>query len=575
MNQTRSFLLIAWLFVAAMLWMEWSKRSEPTALASAPIASATTTGSSAANPAPLPAGALPGVANNSALPGINPSVTAPTAAAQTITLRNNVLELTVDLNGGRLIKSRLLKYKVDKKPESPDVELLNSEPARYFTAQAGLIAVDAQQQQRELPENFRTEDGRRDYTLADGVASLSVPLLWTDPTSGLSVRRTLTLNRDSYVLDEAEQVSNAGGGTQRLYPFVQLERVTPPAPAKHSGLTNPEAFSFIGAAWYSPEDKFEKAKFDEFGKKGALNKSVTGGWIAMPQHHFVAAWVPDAKETQLVSLATDSLAGVPLYRIRSVAVPIDLAPGRVQQRHSRLWIGPKLQSQLATLAPGLKLTLDYGIFTFIAQPLFDYVLKPLHFLIGNWGWAIILTVVLLKLALYPLSAAQYRSMAKMRAVQPRIEALKERYGDDKQQFNIAMMELYKKEKINPIGGCLPMLIPLPIFFALYWVLLETAELRHAPWMGWVQSLSDPDPYFILPVLNLAVMYLTQKMTPTPGMDPMQKKMMQFMPLVFGVMMAFFPAGLVLYWVTNGVLGLLQQQYITRKHGDKPAGAVAK
>jgi YidC/Oxa1 family membrane protein insertase len=229
---------------------------------------------------------------------------------------------------------------------------------------------------------------------------------------------------------------------------------------------------------------------------------------------------------------------------------------------------------MAALAPELWRTVDYGVFTIIARPLF-WLLSQLHLLFGNWGWAIIAIVVLLKAALYPLSAKQYQSMAKMRAVQPRIEALKERYGDDKQQFQIAMMELYKKEKINPIGGCLPMLIPIPIFLGLYWVLLETVELRHAPWMGWIQNLTAADPYFILPALNLAVMYLTQKLTPTPGMDPMQKKMMQFMPLVFGVMMAFFPAGLVLYWVTNGALGLLQQWWMARKHGVKPALAVGK
>jgi YidC/Oxa1 family membrane protein insertase len=254
-----------------------------------------------------------------------------------------------------------------------------------------------------------------------------------------------------------------------------------------------------------------------------------------------------------------------MYRIRSVALPVDLAPGAKVARQARLWVGPKVQKQLEAVAPGLKLSLDYGMFTFIAQPLFDYVLKPLHALTGNWGWAIILTVLALKLALYPLSAKQFQSMAKMRALQPRIEALKERYGAG-QEYNVAMMELYKKEKINPVSGCLPILIPLPIFFALYWVLLETVELRHAPWIGWIQNLTAPDPYFILPALNLAVMYLTQKMTPTPGMDPMQKKMMQFMPLIFGVMMAFFPAGLVLYWVTNGLLGLLQQWWITRRHG---------
>jgi YidC/Oxa1 family membrane protein insertase len=571
MNQTRSFLLIAWLFVAAMLWMEWGKTPAP---AGQPTAETSLPGKQVAN---APAKEI----GDSAASELAPSLVAAAPAAPvttrepaTITLQNDVLQLTVDLNGGRLINSKLLTYTVEKKAGSPNVELLTDDSLRYFNARSGLLTANAQQKLNEVSETFHTADGKRDYALPSGVEELSVPLLWTDPETGLSVRRTLTLKRGSFVLTQDDQLNNAGSRGQRLLPYVELERVAPPPPAKHSGLTNPESFSFVGAAWY--DEKFEKTKFDAFAKQPPITQHIKDGWIAMLQHYFVAAWLPTKGQEQQFLLDTDQRDGVPVYRITAIAIaPIELAPGTTHTHSSRLWVGPKLQASLAQLAPSLKYTVDYGIFTFIAQPLFDYVLKPLHFLIGNWGWAIILTVVLLKLALYPLSAAQYRSMAKMRAVQPRIEALKERYGDDKQQFQIAMMELYKKEKINPIGGCLPMLIPMPIFFALYWVLIETAELRHAPWMGWIQSLSDPDPYFILPVLNLAVMFLTQKMTPTPGMDPMQKKMMQFMPLVFGVMMAFFPAGLVLYWVTNGVLGLLQQQYITRRHGVKPATGTVK
>ena len=569
MNQTRSLLLIAWLFVAAMLWMEWGK-APTTPTAAAPVTGMPVPGASAATAST--SGDLGAVANAQPTPNLAATATdqpAPPVQSATITVQNDVLKLSIDLNGGRLVGSQLLTYTMEKKPGSPNVELLTSEPVRYFNARSGLLAVDAQQKLSELPEVFRTEQNQSAFTLAPGADSVQVPLLWTDPATGLSVRRTLSLKRGSYVLTETDQLSNAGTRSQRLKPFVELERVVPPPPPKHSGLSNPDSFSFVGAAWFG--EKFEKAKFDDYAKLQPLNRQVTNGWIAMLQHHFVAAWLPMRGKEQTYSLDSYSRLGVPVYRISAIAAaPIELAPGSAQASSAQLWLGPKLQASMAQLAPSLKFTVDYGYFTFIAQPLFDYILKPLHFLTGNWGWAIILTVVLLKLLLYPLSAAQFRSMAKMRAVQPRIEALKERYGDDKQQFQIAMMELYKKEKINPVGGCLPMLIPLPIFFALYWVLLETAELRHAPWMGWIQSLSDPDPFFILPALNLAVMFLTQRITPTPGMDPAQKKMMQFMPLVFGVMMAFFPAGLVLYWVTNGLLGLLQQQYITRKHGEKPA-----
>jgi YidC/Oxa1 family membrane protein insertase len=579
MNQTRSFLMIAWLVVAGMLWMAWNQTPSPATVAPNDAPATVPANTAVASPQNI-VSALPGAGDNSAaiLPGASSSPLPPVAASTTITLQNDVLKLTVDLKGGRLIDSQLLAYTVEKKAGSPKVELLSSESTHYFNAQSGLIAVTGNQQ-RQLPETFHTEDGRNSYALTPGAESLQVPLLWADPESGLSVRRTLTLTRDSYVLGETEQVSNNGHGALQLYPFEQLERVAPPPPVKHSGLANAESLSFLGVAWYSPENnKYDTAKFDKqlFDTTTAeLQKTdTTGGWVAMVQHHFVAAWVPNPTERQKFILSTESLGGVPVYEIRSIATPLQLAPGATGTHSAKLWIGPKLGKQLAALAPGLDRAVFYSSYTILAvlaDGLF-WVLSHLNAVIGNWGWSIIAIVVLLKLLLYPLSAKQYQSMAKMRAVQPRIEALKERYGDDKQQFQIAMMELYKKEKINPIGGCLPMLLPIPIFIALYDLLLESVELRHAPWMGWIQSLTDPDPYFILPVLNLGVMFLTQKMTPTPGMDPMQKKMMQFMPLVFGVMMAFFPAGLVLYWVTNGLLGLLQQQYITRRHGQKPVVA---
>ena len=552
--------------------MEWSKAPVPGATpttATTPDANTTLAGAtpSAALPAagagaPLPAAGI------TALPGIAPIVTAAEAATQPITIANDMLRLTVDLHGGRLIDSQLLQYTLEKKPGSPNVHLLSSAPTLYYVADAGLISVDGKNPQRELDAQFRTKSGASDYELAPGAAAIAVPLWWTDPISGLTVQRTLTLKRGSYVLELSDQVANTGSAMHRVYPFVALARVAPPPPPKHSFMTSPETFSFVGAAWYTPEDKYQKAKLSDFVDEKPPANEVLGGWIAMLQHHFASAWVPLENEKQVrLETSVGTHNGAPLYSIRSIAPPLDVAPGTSRTHQSRLWVGPKLQAPMAALAPTLKLSVDYGVFTFIAQPLF-WLLSWLHLLFGNWGWAIIAIVVLLKLALYPLSAKQYQSMAKMRAVQPRIEALKERYGDDKQQFQVAMMELYKKEKINPLGGCLPMLIPIPIFLGLYWVLLETVELRHAPWMGWIQNLTAADPYFILPALNLVVMYLTQKLSPMPGMDPLQKKMMQFMPLVFGVMMAFFPAGLVLYWVTNGLLGLAQQWWMIKRHGPK-------
>ena len=568
MNQTRSFLLIAWLAVAFLLFLEWNKAPAAPAPA-APVAATATIPASVDIPV---AGAVPSAA---AIPKAGPaSVPAAAAAPEAsglapITITTNVLRLQVDPRGGSLVGAELLAYPVNKNEPERKVRLLDTNPVHYSVAQSGLVAnvgtVGAAPSHEAL---FRTEDGRSDYHLAAGSRQLEVPLVWNDPASGLTVRKTLVLERDSYAITLRQEIRNDGSQPWHGAAYEQLQRTPPPAVSHTSSLTNPEAYSFVGAAWYSPTEKFEKFKVSSIFEDGPQSREVTGGWIAMLQHHFVLAWVPAKNEPQAFSLAALP-GGGSRYLVRSVSAPIEVGPGLTVTREARLWVGPKLQEKLEELAPGLKLTLDYGIFTFLAQPMFDYVLKPLYDLTGNWGWAIILTVVIIKLALYWLSAKQYRSFAKMRAVQPRIESLKERYGDDKQKFQMAMMELYKKEKINPLGGCLPILVTIPIFIALYWMLLESVEMRQAPWIGWIQNLTAPDPYFILPVINLAVMYLTQKMTPMPGMDPMQKKIMTFMPLVFGVMMAFFPSGLVLYWCTNGILGLAQQWVITKRHGDKP------
>jgi YidC/Oxa1 family membrane protein insertase len=566
-------LLIAWLAVAGWLWLQWMKTAEPSVAQTSAATATANTAPAAASAASLPLPSTGGEANNNSaamLPGAPAATSASTeGAGQPITVANDMLRLTVDLHGGRVIDSQLLQYTEEKKPGSPNVHLLNSKPGTYYVADAGLISVDGKNAQHELTAQFHTQDGQNSFALAPGASEVAVPLLWTDPATGLSVRRTLSLKRGSYVLELSDQVANAGASAKQLYPFVRLSRVAPPALPKRSFMTNPESLSFVGAAWFTPEKNYEKAKLSDFLKNKPPATEETGGWIAMLQHHFVSAWVPLDNEKHILQTNVETHDGAPLFVVQSVATPLNLAAGASATHATRLWVGPKLQAPMEALTPSLKRAVDYGYLYAIAQPLF-WLLSWLHLLFGNWGWAIIAIVVLLKLALYPLSAKQYQSMAKMRAVQPRIEALKERYGEDKQQFQIAMMELYKKEKINPIGGCLPMLIPIPIFLGLYWVLIETVELRHAPWMGWIQNLTAPDPYFILPVLNLIVMFLTQKLSPTPGMDPMQKKMMQFMPLVFGVMMAFFPSGLVLYWVTNGGLGLAQQWWMTKRHGPKTA-----
>jgi YidC/Oxa1 family membrane protein insertase len=551
MTQTRSFLLIAWLVLAFFLWDSWQKDyalpPAPAPAASGDALPATADAVPSTTDVPSTAAATPAAA-----PGSAASVG---ATASGLVLANDVLRLTLDANGGTLLRADLLAYGERSGKDSEPVQLLSQQPEQFFVAQSGWIGSDGRAPTHQVA---LTPEGSAP-TLAAGDAAAELHYTWSDG-QGTTLRRTYRLERGSYTLLVRDAWQNAGSSAWRGSPYRQLMRVPPPS--KGNGLTNPEAYSFVGAAWYSPQDKFEKLAFDDFAEEPLKKAPAPGGWIAMLQHYFVAAWVPAADET--AAFSTEVNTG--RFLIRSLGPALELAPGASASSEARLYVGPKLQDRLDGVAPGLGLTLDYGIFTVIAQPL-AWLLGKLHALTGNWGWAIVLLVVLIKLALFKLSEAQYKSFAKMRRVQPRIEALKERYGEDKQKFQTAMMELYKKEKINPMGGCLPILVQIPIFIALYWVLLESVELRHAPWIGWIENLTAPDPYFVLPAINLLTLWLTQKLSPTPGMDPMQKKMMQIMPLVFGVMFAFFPAGLVLYWATNGALGLLQQWVITRRHGD--------
>lgn len=573
MNQTRSFLLFAWLLVAFLLFMEWSKTTTttppPVAAEQNAVISAPVTATSQASALP----AAPSVSGQNGVVPQLPNVGSKTSqSVQTISIQTDVLKLQIDPRGVSVVSTELLKYPVEKKAGSSNIVLQDTKDVDFFVAQSGLLAAAGTKKTAPSHESlFLVENAQTSFNLAEGQKTLEVPFVWQDTAQGFKVRKVLVLTRGSYAIKVKQEIINTSPQAWQGAVYEQFIRVQPPAPPKHSMFTNPESFSLTGAAWYSEEDKFDKKAFSDFSEENLDLKNRKQSWISMVQHHFVSAWVPGKNETREIATSTLSDSGKPHYVIRSIGSIMTVPSGKATTLESTLWVGPKLQSELEKIDPSLTLTLDYGIFSFIAQPLF-WLLSLLHSWLGNWGWAIIAIVVLLKLALYKLSAAQYKSMAKMRAIQPRLEALKERYGDDRQQYSTAMMDLYKKEKINPAGGCLPMLIPLPIFFALYWVLLESVELRQAPWMGWIQNLTAPDPYFILPIMNLVVMFVTQKLTPMPGMDPMQKKVMQFMPLIFGVLMAFFPAGLVLYWVTNGILGIAQQQVINRRHGDKPVAA---
>ncbi len=568
MSSTRSFLLLALAFVVFLNWQAWQQdyAPKPAVPASTTVPVPPPSGATSSAEIPKPAGAQ--------TPSAATSTPAPATAQPLphIHVHTDLLDLEIDTRGGAIVQADLLAYPIDPKEKDHPVRLLDSAPGTFFVAQDGLVNSNGTAPDHQAV--FTAEN--TSYTLADGVDKLEVPLTWQD-ASGVKVRKVYIFTRASYLIESRVELNNGSHTPWTVNAYRQLIRVPPVITGGGFSFNNPERYAFAGAAWYSPSDKFQKLPFDKFADS-PLKGDFAGGWAAMLQHYFFAAWIPAAEETDsyATSLITNS-GGAPRYLIRALSPAITVAPAETKTTVSHLYIGPTLSSQLdaidkAGIAHGLALTADYGKLTFIAEPL-HWILLKLYSFVGNWGLAIILLVLLIKLAMFKLSEAQYRSMAKMRKLQPRMEALKERYGDDRQKLSAATMELYKKEKINPLGGCLPTLIQIPVFFALYYVLLESVELRQAPFFGWIQNLSAPDPYYVLPVINALIMLGAQWLAPaSPGMDPLQQRMMKTLPLVFAVLFLFFPAGLVLYYAVNGGLGLLQQWVITRRHAanERPA-----
>jgi len=376
--------------------------------------------------------------------------------------------------------------------------------------------------------------------------------------------KTLTFRRSSYVIDIAHEITNGTGAPLATHAYFQLTR-DGKAPADDKAML----YTFTGPTVYTDQDKFVKVSFEDVEKgKAPYPKTADNGWIAMVQHYFVSALLPPEKTER--EYYTRRLAEQ--YYSAGVILPVPaIAPGGTGKTAVRLYAGPEEQEKLKAVAPGLEFVVDYGWLTVIAVPLF-WVLELLHKWLGNWGLAIIALTILIKLIFFPLSAASYKSMARMKQVTPRLMKLREQYGDDRAKLNQAMMELYKQEKINPLGGCLPIVVQIPVFISLYWVLLASVELRQAPFYGWIKDLAAVDPYYILPALMMGSMIIQTRMSPTPP-DPVQAKVMQIMPIAFGVMFFFFPAGLVLYWLVNNILSIAQQWQITRMiGGGKPAAA---
>lgn len=560
MNQTRTFLIFALLAVAYLLWMAWEKDYAPQP------APATVTSAASIGTVPSAESSVPGATAGST-PAAPPSGSTSNAPTQLITISTDVLRLTVDTRGGSVVRSELLHYpsepRTKKNPDPVPVRLLDDQQSHFFIAQNGLTTVQNANSPVAPTHLSVFQAAQTNYALAEGQDELKVDLTWQD-ASGLKVTKTYALKRGSYTVALDQKIDNGASATWQGNAYEQLQRIAPPNNRTwYQNYTDPAAHSFLGAAWYSPQDKYETLPFADFQKK-PLNRAITGGWAEMLQHYFFVAWIPPGQEPNSYSTSiVNPDTAQPLYLIRAVGPSLSVAPGQSVTSSTRLYVGPKLQGTLDQVAPGLELSTNYGWLTVIAQPL-HWLLSKLHAISGNWGVAIILLVLLLKAALWKLTAAQFRSGARMRKLQPRVAALKERYGDDKMKMQQAMMELYKKEKVNPMAGCLPILVTFPVFLGLYRVLMESVELRQAPFFGWIHDLSAPDPFFVLPAIYVAVMMATQWLTPTTGMDPAQAKMMKVMPILFAVMFAFFPAGLVLYWVVNGATSLAQQWFITRQ-----------
>jgi YidC/Oxa1 family membrane protein insertase len=455
----------------------------------------------------------------------------------------DVLDIAVSLKGGELERADLLQYPLHKDTPNIPVRLLNRDGDDLYLLQTGLTGAAGEAAPTHLATWTSSESS---YVLPAGAEEIRVPLKWTDG-HGLSVTKTFVFKRGSYAIALAYDVHNDGGAARGVAAYSQFLRHWVHASRSYFDV---ETYSFKGPAVYDGTKARDLKVENE--ADGKFSETVTNGWIASLQHHFVSAIVPEAGQPTKLKLQVQGQQYLLSATGPMIAIP---AGGRVRMEET-LFIGPKLQAQLASAGPRLDLTADYGLLTVLAHPLF-VTLKWVHGLVGNWGWAIIIVTALIKLLFYPLSQASGRSMAKMRAIAPRMKQIQESYKDDREKLGRAMMELYKKEKINPLAGCLPMVVQIPFFISFYWVLLESVEMRQAPFMLWINDLSSRDPFFVLPLFMGGAMFAQFKLNPAPP-DPMQAKIMQFMPLVMTGMMAWFPSGLVLYWLTNTVLSIVQQ-----------------
>lgn len=537
MDFRRLILLLVFSFSLTMLWEAWQKHNNPQAMQAQQAALNATT--------PTPSSNLQTAVTPTPSAGTTVGDTNTATLAKVVTVSTDLFKADISTQGGDVSRLELLKQRAADSKNN----FLLFDPHYQYAAQSGLIGDGL--------ANHKTAFtlASKDTELADGAQELKVRLEAAE-VDGIKVAKILTFQRGSYVINTTWEIVNNGEKSLAPHAYFQLQR-NDEHPAGEAKMVS----TFTGPAVYTDAEKYQKIDFADIAKdKARFAKTANDGWVAMVQHYFVAAWLPAqnlAREFFMRKVSADG-------KTVAAGVIVPFPPVAANSKASLdmpLFAGPQEQSMLKQLAPGLDLVVDYGWLKMIAAPIF-WVLQFIHAGVGNWGWAIILLTVALKALFYPLSAASYKSMAKMRTVTPRLMQIKERFADDKQRLNQEMMKLYQTEKINPLGGCFPILIQIPVFIALYWVLLGAVEMRGAPWLGWIHDLSAQDPYYILPVIMMATMFIQTKLNPAPP-DPIQAKVMMAMPLIFGVMFFFFPAGLVLYWVVNNILSIAQQWQITR------------
>ncbi len=553
---------MAFVMISFLIWEAWQIDYGPKPVQ--PIISETPTVSD-------PSGDLPVTADNQIVDdGENSAEGVPLKTIPTgkiITIKTDVLALELDTKGGTLLNLDLLQYPLEKKNtvvqkiwdtigmeaqpvDTSPVRLFDGSKEKLFLAQSGLIASAGSAGAPDHHENFTSEQDA--YEMHLGEDTLNVPVTWTN-NQGLTVTKNYEFTRGSYNIKVTQTISNQSGQSWVGRQYNQLLRV-PYTDKKDNNFIR----TFAGGVIYTQEERYQKIEFEDMAEEN-LAVETQGGWTAMSQHYFASAWVPPAD--QINSFYTKELSDW-RYVIGSYSPAVSVADNSQHSFHSQLFAGPKIQPEMEKIAEGLELTVDYSFLTVVAKPIY-WLLNKFHTLIENWGVAILCVTFCIKLLFFPLSQASYRSMAKMRKIQPKLKALQEKYKDDRQRFNTEMMAMYKREQVNPLGGCLPIMVQIPVFISLYWVLVETVELRQTEFALWIQDLSAQDPFFILPLLMGLTMKIQQSLNPPP-IDPLQAKVMKMFPIVFTVFFLFFPSGLVLYWVCNNTLSILQQWYITRQ-----------